>query len=477
MKRFLTKSIAIMVAFVIILAIATIPASATSETCVEDHFSKLKSYWDENLLVRATPPSVESCGYVALSMLLSFYDSYWNDVFVADRYEWNKGIYNSQTGELIRTFAAIDEAEDWITYVADLELNANEVPYPYYPFYAQMNSDLYFESYLASIGINDLKFHREDDTLPLSGNELRYFIEYYLISECSFNNARYILRYEEQDEDDAVEIIKEKVEQGTPVIYYAGRRVNENEQEGHFMIAYGVDEHGNIMLHTGWQIKEHRILLTEPGTEDYYKNEGETGDQPTLTDYTLFRGIYWLDVTGIPHTHSYNYINSVTNEPLCSCQIYSSHPEHESNHKYFVKTNSEKRWEECACGDTINMHTHEKNYTIDSLELHSEECSICDYEAQVEHTFYLKSFNSIYHIEECECGMVGEITEHAESNYSKQNNTSHSILCNCGYVMGTASHSLVPFGNQRYRCTDCGALFNASSDIIIKKDDPEYEVE
>lgn len=476
------KIIALLITISTITVMLCTPANAISDTCIENHFSELERYVESNQFVTVTPPSENTCPYVAMSLILTYYDSYWNDSFVDDEYEWNRALYSSRSDNLIRTFAAIDEAQAWDNYIESLNLGTNVATDTYYRNYALQNSSVnnYLEPYLVALGCSLYLHQNPNDTLGLAYYEAASVLRYYLIGIQGFSESAVSVNFRNESDYDVISKMKEIIKKGYPV-YYSGKRIDsDGEKSGHAMVAYGIDVYGNIMLHTGWAGNEHRILLVVPGTEEHYRsNSSEEGDEPVLTNYTLNKSIIWLELDEdiIQHTHSYNYLDSDTGESLCSCQIYKFHPEHENNHRYFVKTDSLKRWEECGCGNTRNTHVHEKNYTIDSLELHSEECSICDYEAQVEHTFYLKSLNSIYHIEECECGMVGEITEHAESKYSKQNNTSHSILCNCGYVMGTASHSLVPFGNQRYKCTDCGALFNASSDIIIKKDDPEYEVE
>lgn len=61
-------------------------ASAISISCVESHFTNLVTTGAGEDKVIRTPPSENTCPYVALSLLLSFYDAYWNDKFVADEY-------------------------------------------------------------------------------------------------------------------------------------------------------------------------------------------------------------------------------------------------------------------------------------------------------------------------------------------------------------------------------------------------------
>ena len=112
MKK-VVKFIFIILIFVTINVILLVPTYAIS-SCVEDHFSNLKTTTDEESgtdIIR-TPPSENSCPYTAMSMLLSFYDTYWNDRFVDEHYDWQAGTYNATTDTLAETFSAKDEAAD-----------------------------------------------------------------------------------------------------------------------------------------------------------------------------------------------------------------------------------------------------------------------------------------------------------------------------------------------------------------------------
>ena len=111
-----------------IVTVACVPVSAISETCLEDHFSKLNFTQSNH---PATPPSNGSCMYAALSLLLTFYDSYWHPDFVPGKYEWQSGIYSSYDDALTRTFTAMPEAEAWDNYEKANNIPDNEVPIRY----------------------------------------------------------------------------------------------------------------------------------------------------------------------------------------------------------------------------------------------------------------------------------------------------------------------------------------------------------
>ena len=204
MKRFLTKSIAIMVAFVIILAIATIPASATSETCVEDHFSNLSTL---DVGAVATPPSETSCYFVAISLLLTFYDSYWNDQFVYGNQGWTKGVYNSSTDKLERTFAATEEAADWQDYILENNISAADHPTEYI-YYAFQNSHVFLESYLVSLAINPLDIiDFGDESLGMNIIEAYQVLQQYLINR-DLISPGVTIRFSYGSDEDAIALTK-----------------------------------------------------------------------------------------------------------------------------------------------------------------------------------------------------------------------------------------------------------------------------
>ena len=165
------KIIILVFLFAIIGNIISLPTYAISELCNKDHFDKLHTTGSNETQIIRTPPSENTCPYVAMSLLLTFYDSYWNDDFVADEYEWEPGTYNRTTDTLTETFAPTIEAAAWETHIATLNLPSNADTYPYYRAYAAANEGNYLEPYLISIG-KSLLFHLDpNETLGLNDLE------------------------------------------------------------------------------------------------------------------------------------------------------------------------------------------------------------------------------------------------------------------------------------------------------------------
>ena len=77
MKNKAIKLVSSVLIFVILLVGSfSFPAYAISTSCVNDHFNRLiTTGYEESQIIR-TPPSENTCPYVALSLLLTFYDTY-----------------------------------------------------------------------------------------------------------------------------------------------------------------------------------------------------------------------------------------------------------------------------------------------------------------------------------------------------------------------------------------------------------------
>jgi hypothetical protein len=83
-------------------------------------------------------------------MLLSFYDTYWNDRFVDEHYDWQAGTYIGSADVLSETFSAKDEASAWKNYINAKNLLPDEETWPYYREYAIDNTGNFLEPFLIS---------------------------------------------------------------------------------------------------------------------------------------------------------------------------------------------------------------------------------------------------------------------------------------------------------------------------------------
>ena len=127
MKKRLIKvtSYIMMVVFLFTTAFVFNTSATESDdeiTCLSDHFSKLKLYLNGYQAYRIPRNEIGTCGQVAMSMVLSYYDFYWNNNFVPTIYNadgtshemgWQNGIYNSEYSAVYETITAIPETSAW----------------------------------------------------------------------------------------------------------------------------------------------------------------------------------------------------------------------------------------------------------------------------------------------------------------------------------------------------------------------------
>ena len=469
-----SKIISSVLIAIFILSNCVIPAFALS-SCLESHFGKLHTTGRSSLgnEIFRTPPSENTCPYVAMSLLLTFYDSYWNDRFVDDQYEWNVGTYDSSTDILVDTFAPIPEANDWKSYVDELGLPSDTDTYPYYSAYAMEHINDYLEPYLISIG-RGLGFHpATDETLGLTVEETVDVLQDYLIKDSNdsndegiFNDNEIEVKYlKENDGHNIVTKMKEIINKGFPVIYSGKTYVttidesgeNDNrEKKGHQLIAYGINDSGDVLLHTGWKYQSYTTLNT--------------------TEYNINRAIIWIELKGtlLTHTHtetSGNYIDSETGNPLCACQIYSEHPEHENNHLFVDDFDAENHFQTCNCGEMINVSSHDMVYSYYSSTKHIELCRECDYvNKKANHTYITPStFTSEGHFLECPCGAVSSTVEaHSDGRCEMKSTYSHNVYCKCGYLIREDYHNMGSINIRYEKCSDCEYIRDktASGEII-----------
>ena len=428
-------------------------ASAISISCVESHFSFLRYDYVGCLDQETrTPPSEYTCPYVAMSLLLSFYDTYWNDKFVDEQYEWQEATYDSSKDKLVETFAPTTEAEDWEEYKNN-NIPAGTATYPYYREYALVNANNFLEPYLISIGM-DLEYHSpSDEYLGLTVDQTVAVLHEYLIASGRFNSNEIEIKCrKESDGYDVVSLMKNIIEDGFPVLYSGKTSQSESidtfangdatQKVGHQFIAYGIKDNGDVLLHQGAKGLEYAELSTTP----FSKN----------------KAIIWIEIKEtLPHTHKLDYTDSITGAKVCSCQIYSSHPYHEDNHFYFDKYDTNNHYKECVCGLTKNVYQHSLTYSGQTYTFHYEICSTCEYKKYQPHNYTIPTtYTDQEHKLNCACGTESSTVEpHYEAYGVYYTRDMHYVYCECGYIFGTDFHDMEPgwkLGTSH--CTICGYI-------------------
>jgi hypothetical protein len=393
-----------------------------------------------------------------MAMLLSYYDVYWNDNFVANGYEQD-ATYDSTSN----------------AFKSSTLKTENSILENMHKEYEKGGGTLDIIPYLQPLYLDFVTTHQKKDFLHLDligmGIDAGYYDGIFQIDEYStnFNQTAHLLdiyfdnifgEYIYFDplnsnsvlgenppidikildtatigvsHNDVVDKMHELVNDGIPVMYRGS-----NGNSGHAMIAFSTekDSNGNIVdcnLHTGWTDRYHDTLSS--------------------TEYNSDIAILWLEIdeSQIPHVCCDNFV--VGDEKSCSCRVY---------------------------GDLHPKHIHEAGNTYFSMgvEVHNVKCA-WDNAALVElHHFadYIQTSNTT-HTGFCDCGYVVQNLPHQFTEFTNQSNLYHKAYCVCGYSKNEM-HVTESINSRYSKCTICGAVFDMWSTPTIKGvNDPPPESE
>ncbi len=297
---------------------------------------------------------IGTCSYVAASMLLSYYDTYWNDNIIDEKYE----MHNQSN---------IDKLSN-IAYSPGIKTDAgvfsgDEDDKSEYWKLVESEADNYFHFYLLQLA----KDHDiASDSVPnsLGPYAIKELLEYYLfedrgLSDCTIE-CEQITRF-----SDVRSYAIEKVKQGIPVIVCA-KPIGD---DGHTFIIYDYDEDGDeLYCHVGWKIDQTHIALSS-------------------LNYTFYYGAVSINLKG-SHSHSNNYIDKATEKTYCSC-YFLCHPEHKCTYTY----NDDCHTYSCGCKyekDVISFE-HEYEYKTTGDKCHILTCTTCGKTTGTESTHIIKS--------------------------------------------------------------------------------------
>lgn len=230
-----------------------------------------------------------SCSYVALSMLLSFYDSYWSDLFIPETYdvEPTSGFTTLSSADFALPSFYAESPGISFEPTGDIgSLSLDD-----YLSYVAANSDLYFQCKLISLSqtyLGSAKFEDNINPLGMTLRDISDFLAYYLYEYRNFTTSQIAI-----DSCNDRSIVRSytinKIQSGVPVIL----RSESSSLGGHAFIAYDYDEKlDEIYVHTGWRDE----------------NSGKTLSHVSLssTGFTNLSDALCLNVL-MPSDFSYNY--------------------------------------------------------------------------------------------------------------------------------------------------------------------------
>lgn len=263
------------------------------------------SYYFKNLNTNFGNNVYGTCSYVSIGMLLSFYDSYWSDSFIAEAYDSAANFQSNR--QYLADFDLIPSNIDSPGVLFEPASIVNNLTIEQYYEVINTYSDTYFQFNLINIAMSifgDAKFDGSDSSLGMTQTDVAFLLTKYIYESTTLTSDKVSVQTFSNQNDD---IIKEKiisnVKNGTPVLLRAKK---SSSNAGHSMIAYDYDEtNDEIYVHTGWRNEVSNVSLTHVKLSDLPYDD--------LLDLT------YLEVKSeFSHSHAFNY-HSSAGDNICGC--------------------------------------------------------------------------------------------------------------------------------------------------------------
>ena len=202
------------------------------------YFSNLKKNYGYNVK--------GSCTYIAFDMLLSFYDTYWDDTFIPENYDMNT-ILSSENFNL----DVVNSVESPATYGEERSLVYGKTTQEYYNIVEQY-SNFYHHLKLIEIGkqiFGQYKFEDSSNPCGLYRSELLELADYYLYDVLGKDESQVKIVTNSDLNMSVKNFMIYMIKQGIPVELRAGKTGG-----GHAMVAYDYDSiTDTIYVHPGWR--------------------------------------------------------------------------------------------------------------------------------------------------------------------------------------------------------------------------------
>ena len=208
-----------------------------------------------------------TCSYTSIGMLLSFYDSYWDDSFIPEQYDVTSEFQSNKQANAdfdLMPFGIDSPGIDFETNDIVGGLSIDE----YYNAIDQYSND-YFQLKLISLSetyFGSAKFDSSTESLGMTYSEIVGFLNYYLYDFLGKTSDDVAI--DSSNGDNISSFTISKIKDGIPVILRA-KKSDSTTDSGHAFIAYDYDENSNeIYVHTGWKRESDNTALTHVSLND-----------------------------------------------------------------------------------------------------------------------------------------------------------------------------------------------------------------
>ena len=263
------------------------------------------SYYFKNLYTNFGNNKYGTCSYVSLGMLLSFYDSYWDDSFISEAYDVKAEFESNR--QTLADFDLIPSNVNSPGVLFEPNILVDDLTIDDYYDIISEYSDTYFQFKLIDFAMSifgEAKFDGSDSSLGMQQSDVAFLLGAYLDEVSNITSDKASVRSYANSNDELIEdqIIEQLID-GTPVIL---RAKESTSNAGHTMIAYDYDKNtGEIYVHPGWRDETNNIALTHVALSDLPYDD--------LLDIT------YIDINdSFTHSHTFNYHSSY-GDNICAC--------------------------------------------------------------------------------------------------------------------------------------------------------------
>lgn len=346
-----------------------------STTTYYDSF--LQAYFD-NLTYNFGKNYKGSCSYVALAMLLSYYDTYLNDEIIPEEYDiplistdYNMIAKRNSPGVL----------RDLINYSGQIDVGMSTAEY-YSKILELSNTSLHAKLITLGKQMGYYDYNDLENPCGTTFHKMSYVLIAYLLSVTNYTTDDFtldILNYElnvNQSNSDLVRNFTiEKIKQGIPVALAIKKSTSTS---GHVVIAYDYDETTDeIYCHFGWE-------------------SSDTHKTPESEGYSLYKSALTINFN-VSHVHTNNY--GITKNNVTTYYCYDS--------PYI---------------ETYKKHTH--NYV-------NHNCTICNEYTDIHRYNTYTWINDMQHTAVCSCGEI-KTSGHVVSGSSSIPGKEYGRCVQCG---------------------------------------------
>lgn len=309
------------------------------------NYSNFRTSFFDNLTYNFGMNYKGSCGYVAIGMLLSYYDTFTDDSIIPEQYDISS--IGEETNMVTRRNSpgVIKDSIVNPSNTSDAYYGYNLSASDYYSSMASLsNSSLHAK--LINIGATNSFYDFNDDDSPCGTN---FYIRF-LVMQQYFDNVlgytygnQYSFNYYNGESNESLSnsvrsFAIQQVTSGNPVLLSVG-----GDYGGHVVVAYDYDSNlDKLYCHMGWSASS-----THKTIEDY--------------SFTRYKTALVINFN-LSHNHSNNYGVTTINNNIPTTSYYCYHDHHiftytggnsHSFNDHYVYNTSNTHKAYCSCGDYI----------------------------------------------------------------------------------------------------------------------------